>query len=103
MLKIEFQNAVVRDRGYGLEVNGKSLEDIISTALGTKVGEKKAGYGSDIPEFKSTCCNITVIIDPQPITTLIENDFTIYYSVEEMEEEKREQFKEKNAEKDPEE
>lgn len=37
MLKISFTNAEVSDHGYGLEVNGKSLEDIISTALGTKV------------------------------------------------------------------
>ena len=36
MLKISFTNAEVSDHGYGLEVNGKSLEDIISTALGTK-------------------------------------------------------------------
>ena len=39
MLKISFTNAEVSDHGYGLEVNGKSLEDIISTALGTKVRE----------------------------------------------------------------
>lgn len=37
MLKISFTNAEVSDHGYGLEVNGKSLEDIISTALGTKL------------------------------------------------------------------
>lgn len=33
MLKISFTNAEVSDHGYGLEVNGKSLEDIISTAF----------------------------------------------------------------------
>jgi len=32
MLKLEFLNAVVSDSGYGMEVNGKSLESIISTA-----------------------------------------------------------------------
>lgn len=42
MLKISFTNAEVSDHGYGLEVNGKSLEDIISTALGTKLS------GSDV-------------------------------------------------------
>lgn len=31
MLKISFTNAEVSDHGYGLEVNGKSLEDIISS------------------------------------------------------------------------
>lgn len=38
MLKISFTNAEVSDHGYGLEVNGKSLEDIISTALPEKSG-----------------------------------------------------------------
>lgn len=45
MLKISFTNAEVLDHGYGLEVNGKYLEDIISTALGTKV-KGNGGYGS---------------------------------------------------------
>jgi len=44
MLKISFTNAEVSDHGYGLEVNGKSLEDIISIALGTKVNGN-GGYG----------------------------------------------------------
>ena len=44
MLKISFTNAEVSDHGYGLEVNGKSLEDIISTALGTKL-KGNGGYG----------------------------------------------------------
>ena len=30
MLKLVFTHAEVRDSGFGLEVNGKSLEDIIS-------------------------------------------------------------------------
>ena len=50
MLKISFTNAEVSDHGYGLEVNGKSLEDIISTALGTKV-KGNGGYGSGLPSF----------------------------------------------------
>ena len=52
MLKISFTNAEVSDHGYGLEVNGKSLEDIISTALGTKV-KGNGGYGSGLPSFSS--------------------------------------------------
>ena len=103
MLKLEFTNAVVKDDGYGLKVNGKELSEIISTALGTKVGDRRAGYKSDIPEFKSTCCNITVTIDPQPVTTLINVDTERYLSVEKLEEVKREQFKKKNAKTDPEE
>lgn len=97
MLKVQFQNAVVKDIGYGLEVNGKSLEDIISTALGTRVGDKRAGYGSDLPSFKSTCCNITVIIDPQPVTERIEDDEGVRHSVKEMEEDVSEQFSEKDG------
>lgn len=60
MLKISFTNAEVSDHGYGLEVNGKSLEDIISTALGTKV-KGNGGYGSGLPSFTSNSCDVTVI------------------------------------------
>ena len=59
MLKISFTNAEVSDHGYGLEVNGKSLEDIISTALGTKV-KGNGGYGSGLPSFSSNSCDVTV-------------------------------------------
>lgn len=40
MLKLEIKGAEVHDNGYGLEINGRSLEDIISIALGTKVRGK---------------------------------------------------------------
>lgn len=36
-MRIDFTNAVVEDDGYGVEVNGRSLEAIISTALGTRL------------------------------------------------------------------
>ena len=39
-MRIDFTNAVVEDDGYGVEVNGRSLEAIISTALGTRLGDK---------------------------------------------------------------
>lgn len=105
MLELEFLNAVARDSGYGLEVNGKSLEEIISTALGTRAGNV-GGYGSGLPEFKSNCCNVTVIIDPQPVTTHIEDDNNVYNTVEDLEEDARENYernKAENAEADPEE
>lgn len=105
MLKLEFKNAVAEDSGYGLEVNSKSLEDIISTALGTRAGNQ-GGYNSGLPKFKSNCCNVTVIIDPQPVTTHIEDDNTIYHTVRELEEDavaKYERIKSENAEADPEE
>ena len=102
MLKLEFKNAVVKDDGYGCMVNGKELSVIISTALGTKVGGR-GGYNSGIPTFRSNCCNVTIIIDPQPVITEIEDDDFKYSSVEELEEIRREQFEKKNAKTDPEE
>ena len=101
MVKLEFTNATAEDSGYGLEVNGKSLEEIISTALGTRVGNEY-GRSSGLQKFKSNCCNITIIIDPQPQSELIENDKDVWHSVKELEEDMREQFKQKNAEADPE-
>lgn len=100
MIKLEFKNAVVNDSGYGLWVNGEILEEIISKVLGVKVGNKTS-YDLCIPEFKSNCCDISITIDPKPSTTRIENDEYVWKNIEEMEEDMREQFKEKNAEKDP--
>lgn len=71
MLKISFTNAEVSDHGYGLEVNGKSLEDIISTALGTKL-KGNGGYGSGLPSFNSNSCDVTVIINPHKCTNTAE-------------------------------
>lgn len=51
-MTITFTNAVVEDDGYGVEVNGRSLEAIISTALGTRLGDK-GGYSSGLPKFKA--------------------------------------------------
>ena len=94
MLKIQFTNAQVEDTGYGLSVNGKELAEIISTALGTRVGGKY-GYNSGLPRFKSNCCDVTVIIEPQPVTTEIETEEELWHSVEDLEECKREQFSQK--------
>lgn len=105
MLKLEFVNAVAEDSGYGLEVNGKSLEDIISIALGTKAGNH-SGYNSGLPKFKSNCCNVTVIIDPQLVTTHIEDEHNVYHTVKEPEEDavaEYERIKAENAKADPEE
>lgn len=94
MLKIQFTNARVEDEGYGLKVNGKDLAEIISTALGTKVGNTY-GYGSRLPSFRSNCCSVTVLIEPQPAMETIETDEECWYSVEDLEECKRGQFNEK--------
>lgn len=84
MLKISFTNAEVSDHGYGLEVNGKSLEDIISTALGTKV-KGNGGYGSGLPSFSSNSCDVTVTINPHDKECEIETEDNVWHSVEEME------------------
>lgn len=102
MLKISFTNAEVSDHGYGLEVNGKSLEDIISTALGTKL-KGNGGYGSGLPSFSSNSCDVTVIITPHPTECTINTTNGVWHSVKEMEAEKSEQFQKENAEADPEE
>lgn len=101
MLKIIFTNAEVSDHGYGLEVNGKSLEDIISTALGTKV-KGSGGYRSGLSNFSSNSCDITVIINPHEGVCEIETEDEIWHSVAEMEAEKSEQFQKENAKADPE-
>ena len=75
MLKLVFTHAEVRDSGFGLEVNGKSLEDIISEALGTKA------KGLDYNDKE----------------TLIETDDEKFHSVEEMEEDQRERFAEETS------
>ena len=92
MVKVTFVNAVVRADGYSIKVNGEDLVDILSTALGTKAGEKRAGYKADLPDFKSNCCNITITIDPQPVYASIEDDEEIYDSVEELEVARLEQY-----------
>jgi hypothetical protein len=94
MVKLQFTNAQVLDDGFGLTVNGRELTEILSTALGTRV-DNNYGYNSGLPNFKSNCCNITITIDPQPVTAKIETDKEIWYSVEDMEEDKREQYQEK--------
>lgn len=101
-MKITFTNAVVEDRGYGLTVNGKDLDDIISTALGTKV-DGKGGYNSGLPSFLSNSCDVEVTITPHPTECNICTDSGVWHSVEDMEAEKREQYKQETKEADPEE
>lgn len=101
MLKISFTNAEVSDHGYGLEVNGKPLEDIISIALGTKVNGN-CGYGSGLPSFQSNSCDVAVMINPHECVCEIETEDEVWHNVAEMEAEKSEQFRTKNAKADPE-
>ena len=101
-MRIDFTNAVVEDDGYGVEVNGRPLEAIISTALGTRLGDK-GGYSSGLPRFKANSCDVTVIITPHPTECTINTNSGVWHSVKEMEAEKSEQFQKENAEADPEE
>lgn len=101
-MRIDFTNAVVEDDGYGVEVNGRSLEAIISTALGTRLGDK-GGYSSGLPKFKANSCDVTVIITPHPTECTINTNSGVWHSVKEMEAETSEQFQKENAETDPEE
>ena len=101
-MKITFTNAVVEDNGYGVTVNGKELEDIISTALGTKV-DGRGGYGSGLPSFRSNSCDVEISIIPHPTECNICTDNGVWSSVEDMEAEKSEQYKQKTKEADPEE
>lgn len=101
-MRIDFTNAVVEDDGYGVEVNGRSLEAIISTALGTRLGDK-GGYSSGLSKFKANSCDVTVIITPHPTECTINTNSGVWHSVKEMEAEKSEQFQKENAETDPEE
>lgn len=101
-MRIDFTNAVVEDDGYGVEVNGRSLEAIISTALGTRLGDR-GGYSSGLPKFKANSCDVTVIITPHPTECTINTTNGVWHSVKEMEAEKSEQFQKENAEADPEE
>lgn len=100
-MRIDFTNAVVEDDGYGVEVNGRSLEAIISTALGTRLGDK-GGHSSGLPRFKANSCDVTVIITPHPTECTINTNSGVWHSVKEMEAEKGEQFQKENAEADPE-
>ena len=107
MIKLKFTNAVVKDDGYGVEVNGEKLEEIISNALGTRAG-KHYGYNADdtkLKDFSSNSCNVTIIFDPSPRTVSIQNGEESWDSVEQMVEDrvKAYEYKEETTEGDPEE
>lgn len=102
MVEISIKNAIVKDSGYGLEVNGKSLEDIISNVLGTKAGDK-GGYSSGLPDFHCNSCDITITIDPHKAECEIKDGTEIYHSVEELWEARENEYEKKVAEADTEE
>ena len=95
MYKIEIKNAQVSDNGYGLYVNGKSLSDIISTLLGTKVGTKTAFVDNGLDDFYSNSCDITVTIKPHHVSEYFEDEEVSYNDLQAMEDIKYEQFEQK--------
>lgn len=88
MIQLNFLNARVKDTGYGLEVNGKPLDEIISVAVGTL---KELPYGSKQrtgESFRSDLCNVSVTIDDRSKeiteTITISEDGEEEYSLEEF-------------------
>lgn len=100
MVKISFTNAQVMDRGFGLTVNGESLEDLISMALGTKA--KGVSYGDPdydkLKTFEANSCDVCVLIVPHPTEVTIETEEEVYNSIEEMEEDISERIKQETPE-----
>ena len=90
MIQLNFLNARVKDTGYGLEVNGKPLDEIISVAVGT-LKELPDRYGSKQrtgESFRSDLCNVSVTIDDPSKeiteTITISEDGEEEYSLEEF-------------------
>lgn len=90
MIQLNFLNARVKDTGYGLEVNGKPLDEIISVAVGT-LKELPDRYGSKQrtgESFSSNLCNVSVTIDDRSKeiteTITISEDGEEEYSLEEF-------------------
>lgn len=65
MIQLNFLNARVRDTGYGLEINGKPLDEIISVAVGTlkKLPDRYGSKQRTGESFRSDLCNVSVTID----------------------------------------
>lgn len=79
MITLSFRNATVEDTGYGLNVNGRALEEILSEAMGTADFSETSPYGGSrrkvVGAFRSNACNISIVIDPQPQeSTIIVNE-----------------------------
>lgn len=96
MIKIQFNNADVKDIGFGLNINGKSLSSIISRVLGTGVGEDNYGSVNRTGEtFNSNSCDVIVTIIPHdtPDTIIVDGDEK---NLEEYLQEKEEAYNEQS-------
>ena len=94
MVKLTFNNAVVRDSGFGVYVNDENLSDLISLALGTKIDGAPYDAGR---VFESNSCDVTITINPHKKQSVIEKDKDCYLSVEELKEATHEQFDTENS------
>lgn len=94
MVKLTFNNAVVRDSGFGVYVNNENLSDLISLALGSKIDGAPYDAGR---VFESNSCDVTITINPHRRQSVIEDDRKCYRSVEELKEATREQFDTENS------
>lgn len=68
MIQLNFLNAVAKDDGSGLVINGKEVQDIISAALGVikeiPIAYKYLGEQNKTGKiFRSDLCNISITID----------------------------------------
>lgn len=89
MVQLNFFNAHVKDSGDGLIVNGRSLESLISVALGTN--KRPLGKYDWVKEedrlkpFSSDLCNVSVTIDDRSGDVSETIIFSTGESVEEVE------------------
>ena len=103
MYAVVIKNAQVRDVGWGLEVNGKPLANIISTLLGTRVGDKTYFTDRGLEEFNYNSCDISICITPHKNGAQFKTGEKVFNSMEEMEDFMDEQFNEKSKKTDAEE
>ena len=91
MYELKFVNAVVKDSGYGVDINGVPLTSLISTLLGTRLGSIY-GFNSGLPEFISTCCDVYISIEPKDTDIYMTDGEIDFYSFDELEGYKHEQY-----------
>lgn len=89
MIQLNFLNAQVSDDGSGLEVNGRSLENLISAALGT-IKRIPGRYDwlkeeDRLKPFSSDLCSVSVTIDDRSGDVSETIIFSTGESVEEVE------------------
>lgn len=68
MVQLNFTNVRLKDVGYGLEINGQSLEDILSAVLGVReMGDRYHQGDRTGKDFEAQCANLSLTIDVLPV------------------------------------